>query len=110
MNKTTSLSGDRLASDTWWIASLGSALTWARLRVQQAGSAEVFDCDGATVTYDSDDSARAALLDADYFALDGLDEDDAARLGVSLAMLQPPSATTDAQLSALMIQPLAQAD
>ena len=94
--------------DIWWIASLGELLVWARLRVLPAGSAEVFDCDGRTVAYDSEDTAHAALLDADYFALDGLDEDDATRMGVTLDMLRPPSTRDDEALGALMIQPIPQ--
>jgi hypothetical protein len=93
-------------TDSWWLASLGRLLVWARLRVLPAGSTEVFDCDGNTVFYDSEDTARAALMDADYFALDGLDEDDAARMGVTLGTLQPPSARDDKALGALMIQPV----
>ena len=96
--------------DSWWLASLGQLLVWARLRVLPAGSAEVFDCDGRSVAYDSEDTARAALLDADYFALDGLDDDDAARMGIALDTLQPPSARDDAALGALMIQPVQQSD
>ena len=92
--------------DSWWVASLGQLLVWARLRVLPAGSAEVFDCDGRTVAYDSEDTARAALLDADYFALDGLDEDDAERMGVTLDTLHPPTARDDEALGALMIQPV----
>lgn len=93
-------------NDSWWLASLGQLLVWARLRVLPEGSAEVFDCDGNTVFYDSEDTARAALMDADYFALDGLDEDDAERMGVTLDSLQPPSARDDNALGALMIQPM----
>jgi len=96
--------------DSWWVASLGQLLVWARLRVLPAGSAEVFDCDGRTVAYDSEDTAHAALLDADYFAIDGLDEDDAARMGVTLDMLRPPSARDDGALGALMIQTVPESD
>jgi len=97
-------------TDSWWVASLGQLLVWARLRVLPAGSAEVFDCDGRTVAYDSEDTAHAALLDADYFALDGLDDDDAARMGVTLDMLQPPTARDDEALGALMIQTVPESD
>ncbi|MEO5595870.1 MAG: hypothetical protein ABIQ97_01805 [Lysobacteraceae bacterium] len=110
MNQTSDIDANKRPVNSWWLASLGSVLVWARLRVLPSGTAEVFDCDGHTVTYDSDDSARAALLDADYFALDGLDEDDAARLGVSLDVLTPPSAKSDADLGSRMIQPLARED
>lgn len=76
--------------DEWWLASAGNTLIWARLRVLEAGTAEVFDCDGATLPYDSEDSARAALMDADFVALDGLDEDDAAARGLDLATVAHP--------------------
>ena len=92
--------------DQWWVASLGTTLVWARLRVTEAGTASVFDCDGRTLNYDSEDSAHAALLDAEFFALDGLDEEDAARLGFDLGSIQPPQASDDAELRERMVQPL----
>ena len=104
------MSDDSGNIDSWWIASLGELLVWARLRVLPAGSAEVFDCDGRTVAYDSEDTAHAALLDADYFALDGLDEDDATRMGITLELLHPPTARDDDALGALMIQPVPDSD
>jgi hypothetical protein len=76
--------------DEWWLATAGNTLIWARLRVLEAGTAEVFDCDGATLPYDSEDSARAALMDAEFVAFDGLDDDDAADRGIDLATLAPP--------------------
>lgn len=65
------------AHDSWWLATIGRTLIWARLRVNEAGTAEVLDSDGKTLPYDSEDSARAALFDAEFVALDGLDEEDA---------------------------------
>ena len=90
--------------DEWWLATLGRTVVWARLRVREAGTAEVFDSDGNTLPYDSEDSARAALMDAEFVALDGLDEADAADRGFALAQLVPPDAADDAQLRALMVQ------
>ena len=87
----------------WWIASLGSTLVWARLDLMEAGTASVFDCDGRILPYDSEDSARNALLDAEFRAWDGLDEDDAAQLGIDLATLQPPQGEDSASLRARMI-------
>ena len=52
----------------WWLASLGRNIVWARLRVLEAGTAEVFDSDGNTLAYDSEDTARAALMDAEFVA------------------------------------------
>ena len=93
-------------STRWWLAALGTNLVWARLRLRDSGVAEVFDCDGRTLTYDSEDSAHAALLDAEFRAYDGLDEDDALALGFSLATVMPPQARDDEALRELMIQTL----
>lgn len=92
--------------DEWWLATLGRTLIWARLRVREAGTAEVFDSDGATLPYDSEDSARAALMDAEFVSLDGIDDEDAAARGFALDELTPPQVEDDAQLRALMVQKL----
>ncbi|MBX9403271.1 hypothetical protein K4L06_18320 [Lysobacter sp. BMK333-48F3] len=95
-------------SEQWWLATLGRTVIWARLRVREAGTAEVFDSDGNTLPYDSEDTARAALMDAEFVELDGLDEDDAQARGFALAELAPPRAGDDEGLAALMIQKLPQ--
>jgi hypothetical protein len=92
-----------LARSEWWIASLGTTIVWARLDLLEGGTASVFDCDGRTLPYDSEDTARNALLDAEFRALDGLDEDDAAQLGIDLASLQPPQGDDPESLRARMI-------
>ena len=79
----------------WWLATLGRNIVWARLRVLEAGTAEVFDSDGNTLAYDSEDTARAALLDAEFVEFDGLDEDDALARGFSLGEIQPPRGDSD---------------
>ncbi|WP_045727669.1 MULTISPECIES: hypothetical protein [unclassified Xanthomonas] len=92
--------------DQWYLASLGRLLVWARLRVRAAGTAEVLDSDGNTLSYDSEDSARAALFDAEFVAFDGLDEDDARARGFSLEEISPPQAKDDASLRGRMTQSL----
>ncbi|MBS7455954.1 hypothetical protein [Coralloluteibacterium stylophorae] len=92
--------------DQWWVAALGRSLVWARLRLRESGIAEVFDCDGNTLTYDSLDSARGALLDADFRAFDGLDEDDAAELGFAPSEIAPPQGDDEETLRPRMIQAL----
>ena len=92
--------------ETWWLASLGRTIVWARLRVREAGTAEVFDSDGNLLTYDSEDTARAALMDAEFVTLDGLDEEDALERGFSLSEIAPPQAEHDEQLRGRMIQTL----
>ena len=90
----------------WWRATLGRTVVWARLRVREAGTAEVFDSDGNTLAYDSEDSARAALMDAEFVGWDGLDEDDALMRGFSLSELDPPQGETDDALRPQMIRKL----
>jgi len=92
--------------EQWWLASLGRTIVWARLRVREAGTAEVFDSDGNTLVYDSEDTARAMLMDADYVAFDGLDEGDALGRGFSLSELVPPGPGDEAALRPRMVQSL----
>ncbi len=98
MNETT--------NDSWWLATLGRTVIWARLREREAGTAEVFDSDGNTLAYDSVDTARAALMDAEFVEFEGLDEDDALARGFSLTEVAPPQARDDDALRAQMVQSL----
>ena len=90
----------------WWLATIGSSLVWARMRVREAGTAEVFDSDGNTLAYDSEDTARAALMDAEFVAYDGLDESDANARGFSLAEVTPPQGGSHDALRPQMFQSL----
>lgn len=90
----------------WWLATLGRTIVWARLRIRDSGVAEVFDSDGATLVYDSEDTARAMLMDAEFVAFDGLDEDDALQRGFSLGEISPPQALNDDNLRPRMLQKL----
>ena len=94
------------AADSWWLASLGRTIVWARLRERDAGTAEVFDSDGNTLAYDSLDTARAALMDAEFVEYDGLDEEDALARGFSLAAVAPPAGGSDEALRGRMVQQL----
>jgi hypothetical protein len=94
------------AVQEWWLATLGRTIVWARLRVHAAGTADVFDSDGATLPYDSEDSARAALMDAEFVAWDGLDADDAAERGFRLDEIAPPQGGDDEVLRTRMVQQL----
>ena len=90
----------------WWVAALGDTLVWARLDVLDSGVAEVFDNDGRVLRYDDHTSARMALLDAEFRAFDGLDEDDAAALGFDLEEIEPPRGDSDEELLTRMVQKL----
>lgn len=93
-------------NESWWLATLGRTIVWARLREREAGTGEVFDSDGNTLSYDSMDTARAALMDAEFVDFDGLDEDDALERGFSLAELAPPRGIDDETLPDHMIRQL----
>jgi hypothetical protein len=94
---------DPVVGVEWWLAVHGDTLIWARLSVLDSGIAEVFDCDGRVLRYDDDQSGRAALLDAEFRALDGLDEEDAALLGFDLDSTEPPQGEHDEDLIPQMI-------
>ena len=100
------MTDDSSVRDTWWLASLGNTLIWARLRIRPAGTAEVLDSDGNTLSYDGEDTARAQLFDAEFVEFDGLDEEDALIRGFSLHEVQPPQAGSDDELRRLMVQSL----
>ena len=90
----------------WWLASIGDTLIWARLTVLDDGIAEVFDSDGGTLRYDDETAARMALLDAEFRAFDGLDEDDAAAMGFDLDSLEPPRGDSDEDRLKFMVHKL----
>lgn len=92
--------------EQWWLATLGRTIVWARLRVREAGTAEVFDSDGNILAYDSQDTARAALMDAEFVSFEGLDVEDALERGFSLDEVQPPHADSDEVLRPRMFQSL----
>jgi len=92
--------------EQWWIASLGDALVWARMRVLESGVAEVFNAEGETLRYDDEDAANMALLDAEFRAFDGLDDDDAMTMGFELDSIEPPNGENDEELLPLMTEKL----
>ena len=90
----------------WWVAAVGDTLIWARLTITPSGIAEVFDSDGGTLRYDDETQARMALLDAEFRAFDGLDEDDAAMLGFDLEDIEPPRGDSDEDILPRMVAKL----
>lgn len=95
-----------MSTGQWWLATLGRTVVWARLQVREAGTAEVFDSDGNTLPYDSEDTARAALMDAEFVAHDGMDENDAAERGFTLEELTPPHGEGEEALRRQMVRQL----
>lgn len=90
----------------WWVAAVGDTLIWARLTITDAGVAEVFDSDGGILRYDDAAQARMALLDAEFRAWDGLDEEDAAMFGFDLEEVEPPRGDSDEEILPQMVAKL----
>ena len=92
--------------EQWWLATPEHLLVWARLRVLPSGVARVFDSAGETLTYESEEVARAALMDADFRSLDGMDDDDAESIGLLLDELAPPHGHDEDELLPQMTRTL----
>jgi hypothetical protein len=93
-----------VVSEQWWLARPEHLLVWARLRVTESGIAMVFDSAGETLTYENEDIARAALMDADFRAFDGMDEADADEVGLWLEEMEPPQGDSDEELMPQMVK------
>jgi len=93
-------------NEQWWLASLGDTIIWARLRIYESGVAEVLDAAGEVLRYHDMDAAHTALLDAEFRAFDGLDEDDALAFGFDLDSVEPPHAESDEELLPMMTEKL----
>ena len=93
-----------VVSEQWWLARPEHLLVWARLRVTESGIAMVFDSAGDTLTYENEDIARAALMDADFRAFDGMDDADADEIGLWLEEMEPPQGQFDEDLLPQMVK------
>lgn len=98
------MADEDITATRWWLAVIGDLMVWSRLRAFADGHAEIFAADGRTMRFETAERARAALLDADFLALDGLDDDDANQLGFDLASTAPPMADSDEDLLPLMTE------
>lgn len=107
MNDDTDISFAEEGHPQWWVAVIGDTLVWARLTVLESGIAEIFDSSGEHPRYDDEQHARMALLDAEFRAFDGLDEEDAAIMGFDLESVEPPHSNEDEDLLPQMVQKLA---
>lgn len=88
-----------VVAESWWLEwCTPERLHWARLRVFQDGSAEVFDLDGAYHRFPDEQEARYWLNEDEYSSLAHMIEDGEVEAG-----LVPPSAGSDAELVPLML-------
>ncbi len=93
-------------SQQWWVASLGDVIVWARLTILPSGIGQVLDASGDVLRFDDEEAARNALLDANFRAFDGLDEEDAAVMGFDLDSVEPPRGESDEDLLPQMTEKL----
>lgn len=96
-----------MSAEQWWVVTFGDMLHWARLTLNEDGSADVFSANGETEHFPDEDAARNALLDADYRAFDGIDEDDADLMGFDLDSVAPPRSDDEDDLLEQMTMKLA---
>jgi hypothetical protein len=88
-----------LIKEQWWLMSCDFPdLNWARLRVYDDSSAEIFDCDGSTYSFSDEQEARWDLVEDEYQEFNDLDQDDEQDLGISLSSIKLPSGETEAEL------------
>ncbi|HWT15405.1 MAG TPA: hypothetical protein VN581_06440 [Patescibacteria group bacterium] len=85
-----------MSEEQWYVVTFGDMLHWARLTVNEDSTAQVFSANGETEHFPDEDAARAALLDANYRAFDGIDDDDADLMGFELDSVAPPHTGVDA--------------
>ncbi len=83
----------------WWLMWCDFPnLNWARLRVYDNSSTDVFDMDGRTHQFADEEEARNFLFEDEYSELSTLDDEDEKELGVSLSSITPPVGETDEEL------------
>jgi hypothetical protein len=95
-----------ITQEQWWLTAFHRQLVWARLRVFDSGIAHVFDSTGNTLVYESQEIAAAALMDAEFRSLDGMDDDDAENFGILLEDLVPPEGEDDEEIVPFMMRTL----
>ena len=83
-------------NETWYVVTFGDMLHWARLTLNEDGSASVLSASGETEQFPDENAAKSALFDAEYRAFDGIDEDDADMMGFDLDSVAPPHTGVDA--------------
>ena len=92
-----------VTKESWWLdTSSFPCLLWARIRVFEDGTAEVFDLDGRYTRFENESDARSFLAEDEYDCFSGLDDDERAEVGLP-GDLEPPTAASDAELVPKMV-------
>lgn len=90
-------------TDLWYLmySSLPD-LNWARLRVFDSRRAEVFDCDGRTTSFTTQEEAGWWLAEDEFQALASFDSEDEEEYGITFADIAPPRAENVSELQGKM--------
>lgn len=89
----------KITEEAWYLMYCDYPdLHWARLRVYDDETAEVFDLDGETWKFEDVEDAKIWLCDDEYTPFNSLDEEDEEELGVPLSSIEIPSGESDAEL------------
>lgn len=73
-------------------------LNWARLRVFDDGSADVFDMDGRTLEFPNEKEAMLSLAEDGHSKFSRFDEEDEREWGIPLRSIAPPAGDSDEEL------------
>ncbi len=88
----------------WWLMDCLPDLNWARLTVRPNGSAQVFDCDGATHQFPTELDARNFLLEDEFRPWTSFDASDFTGENLTIDQVHPPEGADDEVLLPQMLQ------
>ena len=87
----------------WWLMDTLPDLNWARLTLLPSGNAEVFDCDGKTHQFHSEQEARFFLLEDEFRLWTLYEAADFADAPFRIEDVHPPSGSSNADLLPQML-------
>jgi len=93
MTKNDFYAGQRIISVEWWLHDCDlPALTWARLRVFDDGTADAnWEDGGILYAFDEPRFAGHFLAEDEYRRLSGMDADDEQQHGIRFSEIRPPA-------------------
>lgn len=95
----------RITLTEWWIMDCSFPdLNWARLRVYDDGTSEVFDCDGRTHQFVTQKDANNWLCEDEFRTFLNLEPEDLEDCPFELGSFAPPEDRRDEELLRFMYQ------
>jgi len=93
----------QIARVEWWLMDSLPELNWARLSVLSDGEARVFDCDGKTHAFPTEEDARTFLLEDEFQRWNSFEAADFTEAGMLIEHVRPPEGASDAELLPKML-------